>query len=187
MPSAMLLRAASALALLAGSAALPLPGARAGTITFDDLSDAVTVTDTTGRVTSSVCNTLESCLVTFSAPANTIAAAGGPAGLNVRESPGGPISDVVLLSFNSSAGTIDFVSDVEGLVLDPVSGPFIVESGAVQDAASVTWTLADGSTVVDTIRFASDVSDIPEPGSVALLGIGVLLGMIGTRRHRSSS
>ena len=190
MPIAMLSRAGTLLAYLAMWAALPPAEVRAGTITFNDLSDVLTVADTTGRITSSVCTTAiadESCSVTFSAPANTVAATGGPAGLNVREAAGGPLSDVLLFNFSSTSGTIEFVSDMEGgAVLDPVPGSFIVETGAVQDAASVTWTLADGSTVVDTIRFVSDVLEIPEPASGALLGAGIILGLIGGRRRRPS-
>jgi hypothetical protein len=118
----------------------PEAGARAGTITFNDLSDNVTVVDTTGRITSSACTTttaVESCHVTFSAPLNTVSTSGSPISLNVRESVLGPISDVLIFSFSSSGGTIDFVSDVEGgAVLDPVPGPFVVETGTVQDAGT---------------------------------------------------
>jgi hypothetical protein len=167
----------------------PEAGARAGTITFNDLSDNVTVVDTTGRITSSACTTtiaVESCHVTFSAPLNTASTSGSPISLNVRESVLGSISDVLIFSFSSSGGTIDFVSDVEGgAVLDPVPGPFVVETGTVQDAGSVTWTLADGSTVVDTVAFISDVSEIPEAASIALLGTSLLsLGLVRRRRPR---
>ena len=79
---------------------------------------------------------------------------------------------------------IEFVSDVEGgPVLDPVPGPFVVETGGVQDAGSVTWTLADGSKVFDTVAFISDASEVPEPASVAVLGLGFLsLGLVCTKR-----
>jgi PEP-CTERM motif len=173
--------------LVALCSLLPQTAARAGMITFDDRSDNVSVIDTTGRITSSVCTTTiaaESCLVTFSAPLNTVSTSGSPISLNVRESALGAISDVVIFSFTSSGGMIEFVSDVEGgAVLDPVPGPFIVETGTVQDAASVTWTLANGSMVVDTVAFISDVSEIPEPAAVVLLGIGLLsLGLVCRKR-----
>jgi hypothetical protein len=173
--------------LIALCCLLPAAAARAGMITLDDRSDNVSVVDTTGRITSSVCTTTtaaESCLVTFSAPPNTVSTSGNPISLNVRESALGAISDVVIFNFSASGGRIDFVSDVEGgPVLDPVPGPFVVETGAVQDVGSVTWTLADGGTVLDTVAFISDVSEIPEPGSVALLGMGLLsLGMACGRR-----
>jgi PEP-CTERM motif len=173
--------------LVALCSLLPQTAARAGMITFDDRSENVSVIDTTGRITSSVCTTTiaaESCLVTFSAPPNTVSTSGSPISLNVRESALGAISDVVIFSFTSSGGMIEFVSDVEGgAVLDPVPGPFIVETGTVQDAASVTWTLANGSMVVDTVAFISDVSEIPEPAAVVLLGIGLLsLGLVCRKR-----
>jgi PEP-CTERM motif len=166
---------------------LPQMAARAGMITFDDRSENVSVIDTTGSITSSVCTTTiaaENCLVTFSAPLNTVSTSGSPISLNVREPALGAISDVVIFSFTSSGGMIEFVSDVEGgAVLDPVPGPFIVETGTVQDAASVTWTLANGSMVVDTVAFISDVSEIPEPAAVVLLGIGLLsLGLVCRKR-----
>jgi hypothetical protein len=158
----------------------PQTSARAGTITFDDVSDNVTVVDSTGRITSSVCAN-EQCFVSFSAPPNTVGVSGSLSALNIREPGLGTISDVFLFAFVQSGGTIQFVSDVEGgPILDPVPGPFIDETGTVQDAATVTWTLANGSTVVDTIAF---ISDIPEPASAALLCIGLIcLGLIcGTR------
>src|SRR5207248_4827733 len=91
-----------------------------------------------------------------------------------RESAGGRISDVLLLSPSLSGVMIEFVSDVDPFILDPVGGVFIIETGTIQNVASVTWTLGDGSTVVDTIGFMSDVSEVPEPRGIALLGIGLI-------------
>jgi len=36
---------------------------------------------------------------------------------------------------------IEFVSDVDPFILDPVGGVFIIETGTIQNVASVTWTL----------------------------------------------
>ena len=151
------------------------PNAIAGTITFNDLTDDITVSDTTGRITSSSCSTsfVEECFVALSAPANTISFS-GPVSVNVREL-GGGISDVLIfLDFTLGGGTIQFVSDVEGgAVLDPVPGIFVDETGTVQNVASVTWTLRNGSSVADTIGFISDVSEVPEPPGLPLLGIAL--------------
>ena len=196
MPITLWPRAGAFLALFAISSLPPQTGARAGTITFDDLSDSLTVDSSIppSRIERQECTTsafAESCIFMYSAPAGTVSAAGGTHFLNVLESPGGPISDVVSLTFFASGagagGTVDFTSDVEGgAVLDPVPGPFIVETGADPGAASVTWTLADGSTGVDTIQFASDVSDIPEPASAVLLGAGLLCLGLSLRGHCST-
>jgi hypothetical protein len=88
---------------------------------------------------------------------------------------GGGISDVLpFFNFTFSGGIIQFVSDVEGgAVLDPVPGTFVGETGTLQNVASVTWTLGNGSSVVDTIGFISDVSEVPEPPGLPLLGIAL--------------
>jgi len=165
----------------------PHAGARAGTITFDDLSDSVTIADTTGRLTSSACNA--DCFVTFSAPLNAISFSSGLAqppnfAVNILESPGNRLSDILLFNFDLSGGSLEFVSDVDGgPVLDPVAGRFIAETGTSQNAVSVTWTLADGSTVVDSVAFVSDGAEqgVPEPGALALFCAG-LAGLVGMRR-----
>ncbi len=168
---------APALALIAFSLYLR-PDANAGTITFNDLTDDLTVSDTTGRITSPSCSTnfaFEECFVALSAPSNTVSFSGTPTSVNALESPGGRISDVLtFFDFIVSGGMIQFVSDVEGgAVLDPVGDVFVVETGTLQNLTSVTWTLSNGSSVVDTIGFISDV-EVPEPHGLPLLGIALL-------------
>lgn len=175
------LRVAALFLALTACFLCPQAGARAGSITFDDVSENVTVLDTTGRVTSSACSN-EHCFTAFSAPLDTVNFSAGPTGINVRESAGGPISDVLILNYSLSGVMIEFVSDVDGIILDPVPGVFVVETGTVQNVAGVTWTLGDGNTVVDTIGFISDVSEVPEPRGIALLGIG-LIGLALIRKH----
>jgi hypothetical protein len=167
--------------------------ALAGTITFNDLTDDVTVTDTTGRITSSSCAD-ETCFVDFSAPANAVSSSSSPAqppnlAVNILESPGGVLSDILLFSFDLSGGSIEFVSDTDGgPILDPDAGPFIVETGTIQNAVSVTWTLADGSTVVDRLAFVSDseggTQGLPEPVSLFLFATGGLWLTAALRRRK---
>src|SRR5260370_12080329 len=97
---------ASMLAALALSFLLPL-ASTAGTITFFDLTDTVTVLDTTGRSNlPAVCAHLEVCFGTLTAPNGTAAATVDVTGLNILEPPGppnpGPLTHVPFVSLNQT-------------------------------------------------------------------------------------
>lgn len=160
--------------------------ASAGTITFNDLTDSLTITDRTGRATFSTCpaGKTETCSFAWAAPVDTVSASGGPVGnFNIYEDASLQIvSDQLIWDFGLTGGTASFISDTDGVVLTALpGGRSIVETGKFQNVGGVTWTLKDGTTVTDTIQFVSDVESVPEPGSIALVSIA-LLGMAAVFR-----
>ncbi len=181
---------ASMLAALALSFLLPL-ASTAGTITFFDLTDTVTVLDTTGRSNlPAVCAPMEVCFGTLTAPNGTAAATVDVTGLNILEPPGSPnaglVSDVLFVSLNQTTQPftiqVSFSSDTEGLIMDPIPGGRIAEDGTIQTASTITWLNANGSiNTIDTIRFQSDL-DASEPSSILLLP--TLYAALGIWKHR---
>lgn len=98
---------------------------------------------------------------------------------NIFEPDGVTPSDSLCIS-NDASGTlnISFTSDVDGTPFTFVGCPgtpqSIIENGNVQTAATVGGF---------TIQFQSDVSDVPEPSSLLLIGTG-LLGFIGMTLYK---
>jgi hypothetical protein len=163
----------------------------AGTITFLDLTDNVTFTDDTGRASGSCQG--ESCHVTLLSPTGTVDGRAGPGFLFRWVDPGTEtISDTFAGSSiddttSPVSATILFASDTEGsslgtcLIGDMSCG---VEDGTVQTWTRITWTLATGGQLFDTIKFQSDVAEVPEPSEFSLVGIGVALVLqVGLRKR----
>jgi hypothetical protein len=107
------------------------------------------------------------------------------------------ISDVLTLAATRTGTTagatiysiiLDFISDSEGgPVIDPPGGflASVQETGALQDVTDLLFApLTDRTGIVPTIGFLVQ-SDIPEPGTLSLLG-AALLGLAWTvwRRQR---
>ena len=168
-----------------------------GILTFVDLTDTITLSDTTGRAHGFSC-TGESCSVTLDGPAGAAAPFLSPREGAFFTEPGtNVISDELLFPLPASSNapvqpdfsigvTITFISDTEpgSLGMCPLA-TCLAETGLVQTAATIEWfNGAGGFLGEDTIKFQSDVSDVPEPPSALLLLAGVSVVAIAYRRAR---
>jgi len=176
---------------------------RADTLVFKDLTDNLTVETTSARISGCAPLPLvEGCDATISAPAGFVFGhsdlfdTGGFAvtpdnGFNIAEPNGQIVSDTIgtPTTFPVSSIVVEFVSDSDSAPpfichMLPVQACPLIETGDVQDVASVTWTDHLGNTVTDTIQFQSDVSDVPEPSAVLLfVTVIVALSIIRFRKR----
>jgi hypothetical protein len=184
--------ALATLALTAGSASaavilnfqeLPNEGGihLTGTASNGTPIDVTLLNSETFRVSAPGCTTIPGCNPNFT----TMEIGTGTEFLvNILESAGGPLSDQIhvhRLSSSDGSQVIDFISDPSAFA---TAGPgamvtTLVETGSLQ--SGLTYTSNAPTTV--NISFTSDVSDVPEPGTLSLLGLG--LGVLAFSRRKS--
>src|SRR5262249_43468414 len=97
--------------------------------------------------------------------------------------PGGSATSDVLVSIN---GMISFYSKSGNIVLDPIPGTFIRETGDLQDLSQ--YLLTPSAEAQGFRLFAqSDVETVPEPASLFLVGSGLVRVVYHRRKLRQKA
>ncbi len=151
----------------------------ADTILFNDLTENVSITTTSTRVSDVSCGTnslSEFCLLTLNPPSPTAILLTPPATIGIAEAGSTNGSDEIAHGqiIGTQIAVFNFFSDLDpGAPIITCSPPItncLVETGGVQTAFQLFWS----NGTVDTIQFQSDV---PGPTSWPLLFMGfVALG-----------
>ncbi len=158
---------------------ITVSSATADTILFNDLTDNVSITTISTRVTAISCgiNSLfEFCDFTLAPPSSTATLLSPSAAtFGIAEAGSTSASDEIAYGqiVGSQILTFNFFSDLDpGATIATCSPPItncLVETGAVQTAFQLFWS----NGTVDTIQFQSEVPELP---SIILLAIGMALG-----------
>jgi hypothetical protein len=166
------------------------PAAKAVTLLFNDLSETPTVSGIVFPLVTCTSPGSEAFTCDISSPAGTAMAdlsldifnppnISDPGGITISDEFKFPV-------FTTSLLTVSFSSDSSesplGLCASVTVGCQFTETGGVQTLGTVKWFAADDVTVLrtDTIEFASDITDVPEPASWLLVLTG--LPLVGLRR-----
>ena len=113
----------------------------------------------------------------------------------VMSGPNGPVivSDVIISNYGSAVvhPFIQFISDgsldIQSILSLPAGFPivFLAETGLLQDVTPFLLALAPNPFGPIKVQVASGVTPIPEPGTVALLGLGLAGLAVGGSRRQS--
>ena len=172
------------------------PAAKANTIVFNDLSDTIILSGVGPSPEPCPSRTPEECSTLIFAPAGAtdLTISGG----GVIDDPGGiTVSDFITvgrgsLETGALVASVSFRSDPAESSIGPCPPtPFTcqllgTENGQIQTAGTITWLDSTGAPLrTDTIEFASDTTEVPEPASWLLVLTG--LPLLGRRRLRRPS
>jgi len=171
---------------LCAATLLVLSGAAsAGSITINDLTDTITITDNTGGRFSPIPCVGEICGFNIAGPAGTASLTPNFVGANLHE-PGAPnASDTLEGQFLTTSTSWLFTSDGESGLPFFIGGGSnvndLVEDGTAQNAIVIRYFNVDSQpNGTDTIFIQSDVeSGVPEPSTwlMALGGLALLCGI----------
>jgi len=165
---------------------------QAATITITDVAEANPIVTNDIPITATL--NLEEATIGFSIPAGTaivpgtrsvifdeVAAAGGGASDFITLTAGAPAGGLqpILLFFQSDTAA-GFLGNLANLV---PGTPHVTETGGFQDVSALLGAPA-GSGL--TIMVQSDILEVPEPGTLLFIGLGLLATAFYSRKTRCS-